>query len=202
MDEETLDHIFEPFFTTKEREHGTGLGLSTVFGIVKQNEGHITVHSRLGEGTTFRIYLPRTSESETRAPSRDAFPSMTHGAETVLVVEDEVAVRDLAVQILKAHGYQVLSADNGPLALTTSEEHDGPIHLLLTDMVMPQMSGKELAEQLEAHRPGLKVLYMTGHGEALAATQGLHQEEMVLITKPFTVQTLTGQVRELLDESR
>jgi len=137
MGDEVQAHMFEPFFTTKERDHGTGLGLSTVFGIIKQNAGHIWVDSQVGQGATFQIYLPRTARVEPQASLRVTPASALRGSETILVVEDYAGVRGLAIQILKAHGYEVLAAKNGPEAIRISLKHDRPIHLLLTDMVMP-----------------------------------------------------------------
>jgi two-component system cell cycle sensor histidine kinase/response regulator CckA len=193
MDEEIKAHLFEPFFTTKEPGQGTGLGLSTVFGIVKQNAGHIWVHSRVGQGTTFKIYLPHTKKDEPQVPSHITPVSAFRGTETILVVEDDAAVREVAMQILQAHGYQVLAAGTGAEALRVSRQHDSPIHLLLTDMVMPQMNGVELAERLQSRQPGMRVLYMSGHGHRVV------EEGMVLLSKPFTVEALIRKVRAVLD---
>ncbi len=199
MDDQVLEHIFEPFFTTKERERGTGLGLSTVFGIVKRHQGHIHVESAVGQGTTVEIYLPRTyriapSETEKPTPSDSG-----HGSETILVVEDDAIVRDLAVQILRSHGYQVFTADDGESALQRSQEHGGPIHLLLTDIVMPGMQGWELAETLLAQRPQMRVLFTSGYGDRILAYRDMGQDGIAFLSKPFTMETLTRKVRSVLD---
>jgi PAS domain S-box-containing protein len=201
MSEEVRAHLFEPFFTTKERGQGTGLGLPTVFGIVKQNEGHVQVDSEEGQGTTFRIYLPRASEAEassvTKSPIRPISP--VRGSETVLVVEDETAVLDLAVRVLTSCGYTVLAASNGDKALEISERHDGPIHLLLTDVILPQMNGKELADRLRRQRPGMRVLYMSGYTDDAITHHGILAPGTVLLSKPFTVEHLAAKMRAVLD---
>jgi CheY-like chemotaxis protein len=201
MDEEVKDHIFEPFFTTKERGKGTGLGLATVFGIIKQNAGHIWFDSQPGQGTTFKIYLPRTRESELlrREAARLSPPDMIRGTETILLVEDDTAVQKLAVEILKAHGYRVLTAKNGAEALRVGEEHKGPIHLLLTDVVMPQMNGRELMARLKPGRPEMLVLYMSGYSDDVIAHHGILEEGIAFLPKPFSVETLTQKVRAVLD---
>jgi CheY-like chemotaxis protein len=199
MSDEVKAHIFEPFFTTKERGQGTGLGLPIVFGIVKQSGGHISVYSEVGQGTTFRIYLPTTTEAMAQPPSLMAASGTAQGTETVLIVEDEPAVKDLAVSILTTHGYQVLAAANGFEALQSCDKYDGPIHLLLTDVVMPQMNGRELAEQLHPRRRELRVLYMSGYSSDVIAYHGVLEEGMVVLPKPFTMETLTAKVRQVLD---
>jgi PAS domain S-box-containing protein len=204
MDEEVKAHLFEPFFTTKQRGQGTGLGLSTVFGIVRQNRGHIRVYSEVGVGTTVRIYLPsiRMTEALRPGPSH-SLPSATdrlvRGTETVLVVEDEADVRTLAVQVLQSCGYQVLTARNGLEALQISEQHDGPVHLLLTDVVMPQMSGRELADRLQQQRPAVRVLYMSGYAGDALMQNGALAAGTAFLTKPLTVEALTQKVRAMLD---
>jgi CheY-like chemotaxis protein len=201
MDEEVRDRIFEPFFTTKGREKGTGLGLSTVYGIVKQNGGHILVESQVGQGTTFQIYLPRTTESPVPPTIRRKVPpTSVKGTETILVVEDEIMVRELAVQILKAQGYQVLKAGHGIEALQIVQELDGPLHLLLTDVVMPKMNGKDLAERLQAQRPDVRVIFMSGYSENVIAEQGILDEGVVFVPKPFSLEVLTQKIRAALDE--
>ncbi|MBN1136895.1 MAG: response regulator [Anaerolineae bacterium] len=202
MGDEVKAHLFEPFFTTKERDHGTGLGLSTVFGIIKQNAGHIWVDSEVGQGTAVQIYLPRTEKVEPQDLLRVTPISALHGDETILVVEDYGGVRDLAAQILEAHGYQVLAAKNGSEALRISLRHNQPIHLLLTDMVMPGMNGKELAEQIQAQRPGIRILYMSGYDNRLFEDPAALGEGVAFLAKPLTVETLTEKVRAVLDLPR
>ncbi|MCL4502999.1 MAG: PAS domain S-box protein [Deltaproteobacteria bacterium] len=199
MDGASLARVFEPFFTTKQLGKGTGLGLSTVHGIVKQSGGHIDVVSEVGRGTTFKIYLPRlsypTSEHE-KAPAR---PSSKQGTETVLLVEDEDIVRQVARHMLEMNGYTVLEAASGYDALSVSRQAQGPIHLLVTDVVMPGMSGKKAAEILRAQRPGLKVLFMSGHTENAIVHHGVLDPGIAFIQKPFRQKQLTAKVREVLD---
>jgi len=199
MSDEVKAHLFEPFFTTKERGQGTGLGLPTVFGIIKQNGGHIEVRSEIGVGTTFEIFLPVTErvEAPTAAPTTSVHE--VTGTETILLVEDEAPVRELAVQILSAHGYHVLAAENGPRALEVSNEYRGTIQLLLTDVVMPQMNGKELAHSLQAMRRDIRVLYISGYSEDVIAHHGIVEEGAVVLAKPFTLEALTRKVRAILD---
>ena len=199
MDKETLSHLFEPFFTTKGLGKGTGLGLATVYGIVKQNNGFINVYSEPGEGSTFRVYLPRTEG----APGADAqgVEAVTPrgGTETVLVVEDEAAILQMARMSLEQLGYTVLSAGSPEEGLRASEEHAGPIQLLITDVVMPQMNGRQLAERLGAARPGLKCLYMSGFTADVIAHRGVLEEGLSFIAKPFSLTVLAEKVREVLD---
>lgn len=199
MDEKTQTHIFEPFFTTKEKGKGTGLGLSTVYGIVKQSGGHIEVDSAPGRGARFKIYFPRLEEEVTTADTKPAATGGVSGKETVLVVEDEPAVRFLVQETLRMHGYQVLMARHGIEALLTGAKHMGPIHLLLTDVVMPQMSGPEVAEKLCLARPDLKVLYMSGYPDHPSFGHGGLRDRAVLIQKPFSPHELALKVREVLD---
>jgi PAS domain S-box-containing protein len=198
MSAETAAHIFEPFFTTKERGKGTGLGLSTVYGIVEQSRGHIQVQSELGRGTTFTIHLPRVEEPLAAGPPTDAGRRLRTTSRTVLVVDDEPEVLELASEILKRVGYSVLEAADGAAALEISRLHEGEMHLLLTDMVMPGMSGRDLAERLRALRPGLPVLYISGYVQDATARAVLVSEHSAFVAKPFTPELLTDRVRELL----
>jgi PAS domain S-box-containing protein len=199
MDAETQEHIFEPFFTTKERGKGTGLGLSTVYGIIKQHGGDIWVYSEPGRGTTFKIYLPRVDAAAAageKASKADPSPS---GEETVLLVEDEDAVRKLVRGVLDQHGYHVLEADSGARALEVVRDFDGTIDLLLTDVVMPKMSGRDLAEALALLRPEVKVLYLSGYTERSVFDQGLLDRRSPFLQKPFTPDTLARKIRDVLD---
>jgi two-component system cell cycle sensor histidine kinase/response regulator CckA len=199
MDPETQSHIFEPFYTTKEVDKGTGLGLSIVYGIVKQSGGNIAVRSELGLGTTFKIYLPQVEEEMKPVKVRAIPVAQLHGSETILLVEDENLVRNLIAATLKKYGYTVLSAGQGNEALSKAEEHPGPIHLMLTDVVMPQMSGRELAERLAASRPEVKVLFMSGYTEKAVFHGKVLDKDALFIEKPFTPLDLLGKVREMLD---
>jgi PAS domain S-box-containing protein len=201
MDEETRQRIFEPFFTTKEAGKGTGLGLSTVYGIVKQSGGNIWVYSELGHGTTFKVYLRRVDEAEEQ-PLHAIHSGMLQGTETVLLVEDEEMVRKLARQILETCGYKVLEAPHGGAALLVCECHDGPIHLMLTDVVMPEMSGRELMQRLSPLRPEMQVLFMSGYTEHAVVYHGVLEAETHFIQKPFTPEALARKVREVLDEKQ
>jgi CheY-like chemotaxis protein len=198
MSAETAAHIFEPFFTTKEQGKGTGLGLSTVYGIVEQSKGHIQVQSELGRGTTFTIHLPRVEEPLAGGPSADAARRLRTTSRTVLVVDDEPEVLDLATEILKRVGYTVLVATDGAAALEVARLHEGEIHLLVTDMVMPGMSGHDLAERMRALRAALPVLYISGYVQDAAARAALASERSAFVGKPFTPEFLTDRVRELL----
>ena len=199
MDAETRSHLFEPFFTTKEKGKGTGLGLSTVYGIVKQSGGSIIVESASGRGTTFRIYFPRV-EREVPGPTGAAEAiDLVRGRETILLVEDEPAVRGLVHETLRLHGYTVLEARHGIEALLTSAKYVGPIHLLLTDVVMPQMSGPEVAEKILTVRPGIKVLYMSGYPDHPVFDQGGVSRETGFLPKPFLPHVLAQKVRDVLN---
>jgi two-component system cell cycle sensor histidine kinase/response regulator CckA len=198
MDRETQGQAFEPFFTTKPVGKGTGLGLSTVFGIVKQSGGSISLVSAPGQGTTFAVYFPQMTEESTT--HRSAYsPTPQLGAETILVTEDETQLRALMRTVLSRHGYRVLDAADGIDALRQAASHDGPIHLLLTDVVMPAMSGKELASRLASIRPRTRVLYMSGYTDDAIANHGVLNMGIAFIQKPFRPDALIRRVREVLD---
>ncbi|MBI5342693.1 MAG: PAS domain S-box protein [Deltaproteobacteria bacterium] len=202
MNQETLSRIFEPFFTTKEMGKGTGLGLSTVYGIVKQSGGHIWVYSEPGRGTTFKIYLPRVEEAaEAPEPAPDR-TGRIEGSETVLLVEDEEAVRMLVREILERYGYTVLAASNGEEALLASDRHEGKIHLMLCDVVMPGMSGVQLSRKIASSRPEMKVLYMSGYTDNAIVHHGVLDPGTAFIEKPFSPDSLARKVRAVLDDDR
>ena len=200
MDTDTQTHIFEPFFTTKGPK-GTGLGLSTVYGIIKQSGGYVWVYSEPGKGTTFKIYLPRIGATgepmEAEVPVENAHPHP--GGETILLVEDEPTLRGLTEQYLRNQGYTVLEAADGAAAIQVSNAHPGPIHLLLTDVIMPGMNGRELAQRISSLRPEAKVLYMSGYTENAIGHNGTLDAGITLLQKPFTLPALKTKVREVLD---
>jgi len=202
MDAETAAHLFEPFFTTKEVGKGTGLGLATAYGIVKQSDGYIMVYSEPGHGTTFKIYLPRAAAPGAASPVPPAPPvkATARGSETILVVEDEEAVRSLSRRALEASGYTVLAAADGPDAVRLLERYGGPIHLVLTDVIMPGMNGRELAQRLVQRRPGLRVLYMSGYPGDAIVHRGALEPGMAFLQKPFMPEDLARKVREVLDQ--
>jgi CheY-like chemotaxis protein len=203
MDEQTRARIFEPFFTTKELGKGTGLGLSTVFGIVKQSGGNIWVYSELGRGTTFKVYLPRDLSATTATAIKPAtVPRSSMGTETILVVEDEEALLKVALRALGAAGYTVLTTADGREALLLSAQHAGHIHLLLTDVVMPHMSGTVLAQEVLKKRPTIKVMYMSGYTDDSIVHHGVLDAGTRFLAKPFTSADLARKVREVLDEGK
>jgi PAS domain S-box-containing protein len=199
MSDEVQARIFEPFFTTKEQGKGTGLGLATVFGIVKQSGGDIRVYSEEGQGTTFKIYLPRAEEASPASIRSDQTDDIPRGTETVLLAEDEAAVRNLVAEMLRAQGYTVLEADNGEAGLRLAQEYKETIQLLLTDVIMPQMGGKELAERLSATRPEIKVLFVSGYTDNAIVHKGVLDPEVAFIQKPFSAVALARKVRAVLD---
>ena len=199
MDEETKSHIFEPFFTTKEQGKGTGLGLATVFGIVKQSGGQIFLHSEPGVGTTFKVYFPRVVEA-VQSGQEATRESFVGGRETILLVEDEASVREPAAEYLAENGYAVLKASKGSEALEIAENHAGPIHLLLTDVVMPQMSGKELSERFARLHPEARIVFMSGYSNNLLSNQQALDDKQVLLQKPFRLATLGQRIREALGD--
>jgi PAS domain S-box-containing protein len=204
MDEATRAHLFEPFYTTKEIGRGTGLGLATVYGVVKQSGGHIWVYSEPGHGSTFKIYLPTVAESPEPVVTAEqlAVREAAGGTETILLVEDEQIVRSLARRVLIQQGYTVLDAPAGPEALALSDAHTGEIHLLLTDVVMPGIGGRELARRFAARRPDAGVLYLSGYSDDAILRHGLLDPGTFFLQKPFTPQALTHKVREVLDAGR
>jgi len=196
MDAETQSRIFEPFFTTKELGKGTGLGLSTVYGIVRQSGGHIWVYSELGQGTTFKIYLPRTARAIYAEKPPAGLTQPLRGTETILLVEDEDALRELTRNLLEADGYTVLEAERPDKAIEIAVQYGGPIHLMLTDMVMPGMNGRVLAANLAPVRPEMKVVYMSGYTgfSHLGLT-----DSVPLLAKPFTRDGLLRKLHEVIN---
>ena len=198
MTAEAQAHCFEPFFTTKEQGKGTGLGLSTVYGIVRQSGGHVTFRTELGKGTTFTVYLPRLATGTPIGMPAIGSDVLPRGTETILVVEDESAVRSLVKRLLERQGYQVLTARHGADALALRERHEGPIHLLLTDMVMPEMGGSELAERLQATSPQLRALYMSGYTAGTNEHHEIIAPRSAFLAKPFSAEELVRRVRAAL----
>jgi PAS domain S-box-containing protein len=202
MDAKTQARIFEPFFTTKEHGKGTGLGLATVYGVVKQSGGYIWVYSEVGKGTTFKIYLPRIDEPvQTVVAADPGRPTLLRGSETILLVEDAESLRELTRMLLEKNGFTVLVAENGTEAIELAEHKDQPIHVLLTDVVMPGMSGRELANYLTAKRPDMHVIYMSGYTNDVIAHHGVLDSGIFLIEKPFSQETLIRKLREVLDRT-
>ena len=199
MDAETQAHIFEPFFTTKEKDKGTGLGLATVYGIVRQSDGYAQVYSEPGRGTTFEIYLPRVEGRGESGQVSEAPGHPVAASETILLVEDEEAVRALAARGLQQRGYKVLESTGPEDALQIGEQHKESIDLLLTDVVLPRMSGRRIAERLGILRPGMKVLYISGYTDDSVVRHGVLEASTAFLQKPFTPASLARKVREVLD---
>jgi CheY-like chemotaxis protein len=199
MDADTRSRIFEPFFTTKPEGQGTGLGLATVYGIIRQSGGNISVYSEPGRGTTFKSLLPRADEDA--APEPKPTPTeMAHGWESVLVVEDDPVVRSMTSKVLTDRGYSVLEAESGDEAIRLAREYDGPIDLVLTDIVMPRMSGRKLAESVRIMHPSARVLFMSGYTESHVVRGGLIDPDAPFVEKPFSPEQLAGSVRSALDQ--
>lgn len=199
MDQETQTHLFEPFFTTKEQGRGTGLGLSTVYGIIKQSGGSIWVYSEIGQGAAFKIYLPRVdvpADSSKPTRRRDKLPK---GTETILLIEDAEGVRKLMQQILTQNGYAILAAEDGDQAFQLLGQHAGPIHLLLTDIVLPRMGGPEIALRMRALRPGIRVLFTSGYTDQGVVENGVLESGIAFLQKPFAADGLCRKVREVLE---
>ena len=199
IDKEKLNHIFEPFFTTKEFGQGTGLGLSTVYGAIKQNQGYIEVDSEPGRGTTFHIYLPRQKTGVKTIEETTAEP-LRQGTETILLVEDNQMLLKMVTSMLEKSGYQVLAAPTVDRAMSLAKEHPDPIHLLLSDLVMPEMNGKDLRDRLQVIRPEMKVIFMSGYSADIIAEQGVIEEGLHFLQKPVSYEVLTSKVREVLDQ--
>jgi len=199
MDAEIQARIFEPFFTTKEKGKGTGLGLSTVYGIVKQSNGFIWAYSEPQKGTTFKIYFPRIAGEVPEVSAGGKMDSESLGAETLLVVEDEAPVRALESRVLRDRGYNVLEAQDGMEALGIAREYPGEIHLILTDVIMPGMSGNKLVTRLRSVRPGIKALYISGYTDNAIVHHGMLDSNLAFLQKPFSIENLARKVREVLN---
>jgi CheY-like chemotaxis protein len=198
MTPEVQERLFEPFFTTKEMGKGTGLGLATVHGIVTQNGGRVLVESEPGQGTTFEIRFPRTLAKPAEAP-RPAPAPPARGQETVLVVEDDPRVRAVTVRALRAAGHRVLVAASGGEAVALADQHDGPLHLVVTDVVMPGMSGRAVVDALRVRQPGLRALFVSGYPQEVISRRGVLEGGVEFLAKPFTPSTLVARVRSILD---
>ena len=202
MDAETLEHVFEPFFTTKGENLGTGLGLATVYGIVKQNRGFISAYSEPGQGAVFRIYLPQADKPVPESPAAvKPAVSVEGGNETILLVEDEKSIRITSKLFLEAFGYHVLAAEDPAAAERLSDEFQARIHLLVTDVVMPGMSGSDLARKLAGKRPDMKCLFISGYTPSVIARRGILKAGVNFLSKPFGREQLAGEVRKVLDQT-
>jgi two-component system, cell cycle sensor histidine kinase and response regulator CckA len=199
MDELTRRRVFEPFFTTKEIGKGTGLGLSTVYGIVKQSGGDIMVYSEIGHGTTFKVYLPSVDQSVEQPQWVADRDHQYAGTETILLVEDDDVVRRLVCEVLTSNGYRILEAKSGKAALSICRSHAGVIHLLLTDVIMPAMGGRELKDKVTNLCPDVKILFMSGYTDDSVANRGIYDADFAFIEKPFTPDGLARRVREVLE---
>ncbi|MFZ2633100.1 MAG: ATP-binding protein [Desulfosalsimonadaceae bacterium] len=201
MDRETAEKIFEPFFTTKPMGNGTGLGLSTVYGIVKQNNGFIYVYSEPGQGTTFEIHLPRHKAKAVQMRQEEPSAPAAKGNETILLVEDEPAILKMGKRMLERLGYRVLAAGTPGEAIELAKKHAGEIHLLMTDVIMPEMNGRDLAKKLMSLYPGMKCLFMSGYTADVIAHQGAIDEGVHFIRKPFSIKGLGAKLRETLERA-
>jgi CheY-like chemotaxis protein len=202
MTQEVMSHLFEPFFTTKKAGEGTGLGLATVYGIVKQCGGSVWVYSQPGQGTNFMIYLPRIESTGTAERGPALAAPTVRGTETILVVEDQDQLRKMTVRVLQDHGYKVLEAASPEAALVHSKSYDGTIHLLLTDVVMPGMTGPQVADQIKPLRPAMEVVFMSGYSERALSDPKVMESAAAYLAKPFSPKSLTVKVREVLDSTR
>jgi two-component system cell cycle sensor histidine kinase/response regulator CckA len=202
MDKETLSHVFEPFFTTKGPDKGTGLGLATVYGIVKQSGGYVWAYSEPGQGATFSVYLPAATE-KAEPTKQEAEPrEIMRGSETILLVEDAAPLRDMIRELLQGCGYTVLAAEDGQRAMEIAERHVGKIALLLTDVVLPKIGGPALAKSLLRRRSRMKVLYMSGYTNGAIVDSGVLKPDTAFLQKPFAAEDLAKKVRKLLDASQ
>jgi two-component system cell cycle sensor histidine kinase/response regulator CckA len=200
MSEEVKRHLFEPFFTTKPRGKGTGLGLATVYGAVKQNKGTIEAYSEPGRGTTFKIYFPKVRGEAIQIDKEEESQTLLKGSETILLVEDDPRVIEFSLGILEELGYRVLRASTAEVALTVAQNYQGPIHLLMTDVILPGMNGRALADELKRLRPDTRVLFASGYSENIIAHHGVLEEGIHFIGKPFTAFALSKKIREVLDK--